>query len=64
MRDGDGIQRPIAYVITAPDCEADSEQLTDWCRGRLAGYKRPRRYEIVEHLPKTATGTIQRYKLR
>ena len=34
------------------------------CRERLAGYKRPNRYEFVEALPKTATGKIQRFKLR
>ena len=62
--DADGITRPIAYVISAPDASAASEELTDWCRDRLAGYKRPKRYEIVAELPKTATGKIQRYKLR
>lgn len=62
-RDAEGIVRPIAFVIPhggAPDVDA----LAEFCRGRLAGYKRPRRYEIVEQLPKTATGKIQRFKLR
>lgn len=62
--DQDGITRPIAFVIPAPDATPTAEVLTDWCRDRLAGYKRPKRYEIVETLPKTATGKIQRYKLR
>ncbi len=63
-KDDDGITRPIAFVIAAPDARADAVELTDWCRDRLAGYKRPKRYEIAAELPKTATGKIQRYKLR
>lgn len=63
-KDDDGITRPIAYVIAAPGASAEAPVLTDWCSERLAGYKRPRRYEIVTDLPKTATGKIQRYKLR
>jgi len=62
--DADGITRPIAYVIAAPGAAADADQLTAWCKDRLAGYKRPKRYEIVTELPKTATGKIQRYRLR
>jgi len=63
-KDADDITRPLAYVISAPDANADDDVLTDWCKERLAGFKRPKRYEIVEELPKTATGKIQRYKLR
>ncbi|MEM7273628.1 MAG: benzoate-CoA ligase family protein [Actinomycetota bacterium] len=40
------------------------EAMTELCRDRLAGYKRPKRYELVTELPKTATGKIQRFKLR
>ena len=46
------------------DGAALADGLTAFCRERLAGYKRPRRYEIVADLPKTATGKIQRFKLR
>jgi acyl-coenzyme A synthetase/AMP-(fatty) acid ligase len=63
-RDEAGVLRPIAHVIGAPGAVPDPVELTAWCRDRLAGYKRPRRYEIVDDLPKTATGKIQRYKLR
>lgn len=62
--DDDGVTRPMAYVISAPDATAEPTVLTDWCRDRLAGYKRPKQYEVVSELPKTATGKIQRYKLR
>ena len=63
-KDDAGVTRPIAYVISAPGTSADAAALTDWCHDRLAGYKRPKRYEVVAELPKTATGKIQRYKLR
>ena len=69
-RDDAGVTRPVAWVIPAPgvDPEADADELaaslTTWCRDRLAGYKRPKRYEIVAELPKTATGKIQRFRLR
>jgi len=63
-RDEAQVLRPIAYVIGAPDAEVDAEVLDQHCRDRLAGYKRPKRYEIVTELPKTATGKIQRYRLR
>lgn len=63
-RDDNDVLRPVAYVIGAADTPADPEILTEHCRDRLAGYKRPKRYEMVAELPKTATGKIQRFKLR
>jgi len=63
-KDADGVTRPVAHVIPAPGASAEAGELTEWCRERLAGYKRPKRYEIVADLPKPATGKIQRYKLR
>ena len=41
-----------------------SAELEALCKSELAGYKRPKRYEVVPELPKTATGKIQRFKLR
>lgn len=73
QRDDDGVLRPIAYIIPAdgttsgPDDErsaAIADELTSFCRQRLAGYKRPKQYHFVAELPKTATGKIQRFKLR
>ena len=66
--DAEGVLRPVAYVIPADGVGTSAEHLaatlTEFCRERLAGYKRPRQYEIVGELPKTATGKIQRFKLR
>ncbi|MDH4280056.1 MAG: benzoate-CoA ligase family protein [Acidimicrobiia bacterium] len=63
-RDEAGILRPIAFVIPVDGKTVGSDELDRLCREHLAGYKRPKRYEIVADLPKTATGKIQRFKLR
>jgi benzoate-CoA ligase len=44
--------------------EALAGELREFVGERLAGYKRPRRIEFLDELPKTATGKVQRYKLR
>lgn len=62
-RDEAAIVRPVAYVVPSGS-PPSGEELASFCQGRLAGFKRPRRYEIVEELPKTATGKIQRFRLR
>ncbi len=63
-RDSEGIMRPVAFVIPVDGHTVGADELDGFCRQHLAGYKRPKRYEIVADLPKTATGKIQRYKLR
>ena len=60
----DDVVRPVAFVIALEGLSPSAEDLTEFCRERLAGYKRPRHYEFVDELPKTATGKIQRFKLR
>jgi len=63
-RDDSDILRPVAYVIAVEGQAVSAGDLTEFCRSELAGYKRPNRYVIVDELPKTATGKIQRFKLR
>ena len=63
-RDDADILRPIAYVIGIDGQSVSTDELTEFCRSNLAGYKRPTRYVVVDDLPKTATGKIQRFKLR
>ncbi len=60
----DDVVRPVAYVIAHEGRSPSAEDLTEFSRARLAGYKRPKQYEFVDELPKTATGKIQRFKLR
>jgi benzoate-CoA ligase len=60
--DADGLLKVCAFVVlrgTTPASELD-----DLCAERLARHKRPRWIEPVAELPKTATGKIQRFRLR
>ena len=41
-----------------------AEELIAHCREHLAGYKCPKRIEFVDELPRTATGKLQKFKLR
>ena len=59
--------KPKAFVILKSPDKADDQmarQLQDYVRQRLAPYKYPRWIEFRRELPKTATGKIQRFKLR
>jgi benzoate-CoA ligase len=65
--DGDGLTKPLAYVVPRDHVVASAElaaELQQFVRGRLAEYKRPRWVEFVDALPTTATGKVQRFKLR
>jgi acyl-CoA synthetase (AMP-forming)/AMP-acid ligase II len=55
-----------ALVVLAPGAgpEADERALIDHCRGRLAHYKCPTSVELRDELPRTATGKLQKFKLR
>lgn len=67
QRDENGLLRPCAFVtLKRPEgaCEALAEDLRQFVRQRLPGYKSPRRIVFMDELPKTATGKVQRYKLR
>ncbi len=66
-RDADQLTKPKAFVVLAADIlpsEALTAELIQFARDTLADYKRPRWIEFLPELPKTATGKIQRYKLR
>jgi acyl-CoA synthetase (AMP-forming)/AMP-acid ligase II len=56
----------LAVVVLRPGRQAGERELLDWCRERLAGYKRPRGIRFVSEpeLPRTATGKIQHRVLR
>jgi long-chain acyl-CoA synthetase len=53
-----------AYVILKPEQILTEEELIDWCRETMAGYKYPRIIEFRESLPMTATGKILKRELR
>lgn len=66
-RDDHDLVKPAALVVLQSDYRPSRElaqELQQYVRSRLAPYKYPRWVEFVEELPKTATGKIQRFKLR
>jgi benzoate-CoA ligase family protein len=65
--DAEGLLKPWAYVILKDGHEGTDElvrELQTFVKTRTAPHKYPRQIRFVETLPKTATGKIQRYKLR
>jgi benzoate-CoA ligase len=62
--DEDGLDKPVAYVVPRPGAQIDADEVIMFCRAGLASFKRPRMVVTVDELPKTATGKIQRFRLR
>jgi benzoate-CoA ligase len=65
--DADGLVKPMAYVVLKAGrqrSDALAEELRQHVKLHLAPYKFPRWVEFLDELPKTATGKIQRFKLR
>ncbi len=62
--DADGLTKTKAFVVLKAGAAAGEDELKAFVKERLAPYKYPRYFEFVAELPKTATGKIQRYKLR
>ena len=62
--DADGLTKTKAFVVLKDGASADAAELQAFVKDRLAPYKYPRFIEFVAELPKTATGKIQRFKLR
>ena len=54
-----------AYVVVATDAgEVTAADLQDFVKAEIAPYKYPRAVEFVDELPRTATGKLQRFRLR
>jgi fatty-acyl-CoA synthase len=54
----------MAWVKLKDGQEATSEDIRDFCRGKIAHYKIPRYVKFVSEFPMTVTGKIQKYKMR
>ncbi|HAK53897.1 MAG: AMP-binding protein [Vicinamibacterales bacterium] len=57
-------ERVAASVRLHPGASVTAEALTESCRGQLASFKLPRVIRIVEEYPMTASGKVQKFKLR
>ena len=62
--DSDGLTKTKAFVVLKTGAQASEDELKTFVKERLAPYKYPRFIEFVSELPKTATGKIQRFRLR
>ena len=65
--DQQGLTRPVAYVVLREGISRSRElplTVREWVRERLPGYKCPQEVRLLKELPKTATGKIQRFRLR
>ncbi|HZE79448.1 MAG TPA: benzoate-CoA ligase family protein, partial [Candidatus Polarisedimenticolia bacterium] len=65
--DGNNLVKPAAYVVLKSGVSNTPqmiEEIRQHVLERLASYKCPQIFQVVAELPKTATGKIQRYKLR
>jgi acyl-coenzyme A synthetase/AMP-(fatty) acid ligase len=67
QEDDDRLVKPKAYVVLKDPAQASpalADTLRAFVKDRIAPYKYPRWIEFVPDLPKTATGKIQRFRLR
>jgi len=64
IEDAEGLTKTKAFVVRKSGRSVDEAELQAFVKERLAPYKYPRRIAFVDELPKTATGKIQRFKLR
>jgi 4-hydroxybenzoate-CoA ligase/benzoate-CoA ligase len=65
--DDKGLIKPEAWIVLADEFRPTDqlrEDLLKHCKARMAPYKYPRHFHFVHELPKTATGKIQRFRLR
>ena len=64
--DPEGLLKPKAFVVLRADASTDGlhEALKEHVKQKIGPWKYPRWIEVVDSLPKTATGKIQRFKLR
>lgn len=64
IEDAEGLTKTKAFIVVKPGHATSDAELKAFVKERLAPYKYPRTIEFVDELPKTATGKIQRFRLR
>ena len=65
VADTEGLDKPVALAVLDPKHPPVTEdELIAWCREGLASFKRPRHVVFVDVLPKTATGKLQRFRVK
>lgn len=56
--------QPRAIIVLKEGKTATAEEIIDFCRDKLSGFKRPRSVVFIDELPRTSTGKVQRKVLR
>ena len=54
----------VAFVRTEPGCALTASEVVEYCRGKIASFKIPRHVALLDDLPMTSTGKIQKVRLR
>jgi long-chain acyl-CoA synthetase len=60
----DGQQEIVAFVVPRSDQTLDTANLSQWCQSRLPPDSRPARFQVIAHMPRSATGKVLRGALR
>jgi acyl-CoA synthetase (AMP-forming)/AMP-acid ligase II len=53
-----------AFIVTRPGQTIDPDEMTAWCRERMANFKVPRHVQVIDALPLNASGKVLKYELR
>jgi acyl-coenzyme A synthetase/AMP-(fatty) acid ligase len=64
LPDADGLDKPVACVVPTTVGAVTQAELVAFCRDGLAAFKRPRHVLLFDELPQTATGKLQRFRVR
>jgi len=58
-----GLEIPKAFVVITAACTVTEQELMDYVNAQVAGYKKVRKLEFINSIPRTASGKIMRRKL-
>ncbi len=64
LPDAEGLDKPVACVVLRAGAVVTEDELITFCRAGMAHFKAPRGVRIVDALPRTATGKLQRFRVR
>ena len=57
-------EAPKAFVVLRQGEQADEDELIKHVKSKIARYKAPKVVEVIDELPKTSTGKVQKFELR
>jgi acyl-CoA synthetase (AMP-forming)/AMP-acid ligase II len=59
------VETPMAIVVAKdPSDPPSQEEIVEWCRERIASYKKPTRIAVIDELPRNASGKVLKFQLR